>query len=160
MTRTICVVTGSRAEYGLLSPLLKEIAADPRVTLQLAVTGMHLSPEFGLTVRQIEADGFVPDARVDMLLASDTPAGVASPLGLGVIGFADALDRLRPDLLVGPRRPLRDSGGGAGGDDPAHPDRPHPWRRTHGRRNRRGDPPLPDQDGASALRRREPYAKG
>jgi UDP-hydrolysing UDP-N-acetyl-D-glucosamine 2-epimerase len=100
MTRTVCVVTGSRAEYGLLSPLLKGIAADPRLTLQLAVTGMHLSPEFGLTVRQIEADGFVPDARVDMLLASATPAGVAKSLGLGVIGFADALDRLRPDLLV------------------------------------------------------------
>lgn len=100
MTRTVCVVTGSRAEYGLLSPLLKEIAADPRLTLQLAVTGMHLSPEFGLTVKQIEADGFTPDARVDMLLASDTTVGVAKSLGLGVIGFADALDRLRPDLLV------------------------------------------------------------
>ncbi|WP_337996594.1 UDP-N-acetylglucosamine 2-epimerase [Oleispirillum naphthae] len=100
MTRTVCVVTGSRAEYGLLLPLLKGIAADTRLTLQLAVTGMHLSPEFGLTVRQIEADGFTPDARVDMLLASDTPAGVAKSLGLGVIGFADALDRLRPDLLV------------------------------------------------------------
>lgn len=100
MARKICVVTGSRAEYGLLYWLLKEIQADPRLDLQLAVTGMHLSPEFGMTVRQIEADGFVPDARVDMLVSSDTPAGIAKSIGLGVIGFADALARLAPDLLV------------------------------------------------------------
>lgn len=100
MARKICVVTGSRAEYGLLYWLLKEIQADPRLDLQLAVTGMHLSPEFGMTVRQIEADGFVPDARVDMLVSSDTPAGIAKSIGLGVIGFADALARLAPDLVV------------------------------------------------------------
>jgi UDP-N-acetylglucosamine 2-epimerase (non-hydrolysing)/GDP/UDP-N,N'-diacetylbacillosamine 2-epimerase (hydrolysing) len=98
--RKICVVTGSRAEYGLLYWLLKEIQADPRLQLQLIVTGMHLSPQFGLTVRQIEADGFVPDARVEMLLSSDTPVGIAKSMGLGVIGFAEALDRLRPDILV------------------------------------------------------------
>lgn len=98
--RKICVVTGSRAEYGLLYWLLKEIQADPRMQLQLAVTGMHLSPEFGLTVKQIAADGFVPDACVDMLVSSDTPAGIAKSMGLGVIGFADALARLAPDLMV------------------------------------------------------------
>ncbi len=98
--RTICVVTGSRAEYGLLYWLLKGIADNPRMDLRLLVTGTHLSPEFGLTVRQIEADGFVPDARIDMLISSDTPVGIAKSIGLGVIGFADALDRLRPDLLV------------------------------------------------------------
>jgi len=100
MARKICVVTGSRAEYGLLYWLLKEIQSDARLDLQLVVTGMHLSPEFGMTVRQIEADGFVPDARVDMLVSSDTPAGIAKSIGLGVIGFADALARLSPDLLV------------------------------------------------------------
>lgn len=98
--RKICVVTGSRAEYGLLYWLLKDLQADSRVTLQLAVTGMHLSPEFGLTVRQIEADGFTPDARVEMLLSSDSNTGIAKSMGLGIIGFADALERLRPDLLV------------------------------------------------------------
>lgn len=98
--RKLCVVTGSRAEYGLLYWLLKEIQADPGLSLQLIVTGMHLSPQFGLTVTQIEADGFVPDARVEMLLSSDTPVGVAKSMGLGVIGFAEALDRLRPDILV------------------------------------------------------------
>lgn len=103
MTRTerrVCVVTGSRAEYGLLYWLLKEIQIDPRFQLQLAVTGTHLSPEFGMTVRQIEADGFAPDARVDMLLASDTAVGIAKSIGLGVIGFADAFARLKPDLMV------------------------------------------------------------
>lgn len=100
MPRKICVVTGSRAEYGLLYWLLKEINADPNLELQLIVTGMHLAPGFGLTIRHIEEDGFVPDARVDMLVASDTPVGIAKSIGLGVIGFSDALARLAPDLMV------------------------------------------------------------
>lgn len=98
--RKICVVTGTRAEYGLLYWLLKEIQADPGLQLQLAVTGMHLSPEFGLTWKTIEEDGFAIDAKVEMLLSSDTPAGIAKSIGLGVIGFADALARLQPDILV------------------------------------------------------------
>jgi len=79
---------------------MKAIQGDPDLTLQVAATGMHLSPEFGLTRRAIEEDGFPIDARVEMLLSSDTSVGTAKSLGLGVIGFADALDRLRPDLLV------------------------------------------------------------
>ena len=98
--RKICVVTGTRAEYGLLFGLLKEIQQDPDFILQLVVTGMHLSPEFGLTYKMIEQDGFSIDAKVEMLLSSDTPVGIAKSIGLGVIGFADALDRLRPDILV------------------------------------------------------------
>lgn len=98
--RKICVVTGSRAEYGLLYWLMKEIQDDPDLLLQTVVTGMHLSPEFGLTYKVIEADGFAIDAKVEMLLSSDTPVGIAKSMGLGVIGFADALDRLRPDILV------------------------------------------------------------
>lgn len=98
--RRICVVTGTRADYGLLYWLVREIRDDPALELQLAVTGMHLSPEFGLTVRGIEADGFVIDARVEMLLSSDSPVGIAKAIGLGVIGFGDALARLRPDILV------------------------------------------------------------
>jgi len=94
------VVTGSRAEYGLLYWLLREIQGDPRIQLQLAVTGRHLAPGFGLTLRQIEADGFTLDARVDMLVASDTPAGIGKSIGLGVIGFADAFANLKPDLIV------------------------------------------------------------
>jgi UDP-N-acetylglucosamine 2-epimerase (non-hydrolysing)/GDP/UDP-N,N'-diacetylbacillosamine 2-epimerase (hydrolysing) len=98
--RKICVVTGTRAEYGLLYWLMKEIHADSDLQLQLIVTGMHLSPEFGLTYRTIEEDGFHIDEKVEMLLSSDTPVGIAKSLGLGVIGFADALERLQPDLLV------------------------------------------------------------
>jgi UDP-hydrolysing UDP-N-acetyl-D-glucosamine 2-epimerase len=98
--RKICVVTGGRAEYGLLYWLMKGIQDDAELELQVIVTGMHLSPEFGLTYRVIEEDGFAIDAKVEMLLSSDTPVGIAKSLGLGVIGFADALERLRPDIIV------------------------------------------------------------
>lgn len=98
--RTICVVTGTRAEYGLLSRLMKEIQQDGDLVLQIIATGMHLSPEFGLTYKLIEQDGFCIDAKVEMLLSSDTPVGIAKSIGLGVIGFADALDRLKPDIMV------------------------------------------------------------
>ena len=98
--RRICVVTGTRAEYGLLVPLLQALKADPDFELQLVVTAAHLSPEFGLTYRIIEEDGFTIDAKVEMLLSSDTPVGIAKSIGLGTIGFADAFDRLKPDLLV------------------------------------------------------------
>lgn len=98
--RKICVVTGSRAEYGLLRWLMKEIQEDTELQLQIVATGTHLSPEFGLTYQVIETDGFTIDAKVEMLLSSDSPVGVAKSMGLGVIGFADALDRLKPDILV------------------------------------------------------------
>ncbi len=98
--RKICIITGTRAEYGLLYWLMKEIDVDPDLELQLIVTGMHLSPEFGLTYKKIEEDGFVINEKVEMLLSSDSPVGIAKSIGLGVIGFADALDRLRPDILV------------------------------------------------------------
>jgi GDP/UDP-N,N'-diacetylbacillosamine 2-epimerase (hydrolysing) len=98
--RRICFVTGTRADYGLLRPLLALVARDPSLELQLVATGMHLSPEFGLTWREIEGDGFPIHRRIETLLSSDTPAGVAKATGLGVIGFADALQDLRPDLLV------------------------------------------------------------
>lgn len=98
--RKIGVATGSRAEYGLLFWLMKEIQADPALELQVMVTGMHLSPEFGLTYRVIEADGFVINAKVEMLLSSDTPVGITKSIGLATIGFADALERLKPDILV------------------------------------------------------------
>lgn len=99
-TRKICVVTGSRAEYGLLSVVMQELKNEPAFTLQVVATGMHLAPQFGLTWREIEADGFIIDASVDMQLTSDTPAGVTKSLGLAVIGFAEAFNRLKPDLLV------------------------------------------------------------
>ena len=98
--RKICVVTGTRAEYGLLRWVIDGIAKSPVLELQLIATGMHLSPEFGLTVQEIEADGHRIDRKVEMLLSSDTPVGITKSMGLGMIGFADALAELQPDLLL------------------------------------------------------------
>lgn len=98
--RKICVVTGTRAEYGLLYWLMKEIQNDEEFELQIIATGMHLSPEFGLTFQTIEQDGFKINEKVEMLLSSDTPVGIAKSMGLGTIGFADAIERLSPDLII------------------------------------------------------------
>ena len=98
--RTICIVTGTRAEYGLLYWLMKEIQEDPDLELQIIATGMHLSPEFGLTYRQIEKDGFKINKKIEMLLSSDTPVGISKSMGLGMIGFAEAYADLKPDIIV------------------------------------------------------------
>ena len=98
--RKICVITGTRAEYGLLRWVMQGIKDDPELTLQIIATGMHLSPEFGLTYRDIEQDGFKIDSKVEMLTSSDTSVGIAKSMGLGLIGFADALHDLKPDLIV------------------------------------------------------------
>ena len=98
--RKICVVTGTRAEYGLLRWVMHGIQDSEILDLQLIVTGMHLSPEFGLTVQEIEADGFRIDRKVEMLLSSDTPVGITKSMGLAMIGFADALAELQPNLLL------------------------------------------------------------
>ena len=100
MKRKICIVTGSRAEYGLLKPLLDEIENDPDLILQLVVIGMHLSPEFGLTYKDIEKDGFVINEKIEILLSSDTPVGVSKAMGLALIGFGEAYERLKPDIIV------------------------------------------------------------
>lgn len=98
--KKICIVTGTRAEYGLLRWVMEGIRNSPLLELQLIVTGMHLSPEFGLTVKTIEADGFCIDRKVEMLLSSDTSVGIAKSMGLGIIGFADALEQLQPNLML------------------------------------------------------------
>lgn len=100
MKRKICVITGTRAEYGLLYWIIKGIHDDPELELQLIVTGMHLSSEFGLTVKEIEKDGFPIAERVEMLLSSDTESAIATSMGLGMIGFAKVYERLKPDILV------------------------------------------------------------
>ncbi|GEP89449.1 GDP/UDP-N,N'-diacetylbacillosamine 2-epimerase (hydrolysing) [Chitinophaga terrae (ex Kim and Jung 2007)] len=98
--RKICVVTGTRAEYGLLYWTMKGILADKDLELQLIVTGMHLSPEFGLTYKQIELDGFLINKKVEMLLSSDTSVGINKSIGLGVIGFGEAFSELKPDIIL------------------------------------------------------------
>lgn len=98
--RKICLVTGTRAEYGLLSLLMDAIQKDSDLKLQIIVTGMHLSAEFGMTYEQIEKDGFDIDKKVEMLLSSDTPVGISKSMGLGMVGFADAYAELKPDIVV------------------------------------------------------------
>ncbi len=98
--RKICVITGSRAEYGLLFWLIKEIKQDEDLELQLIVTGMHLSYEFGLTFKQIEKDGLSIDKKIEILLSSDTPVSISKSMGLAMISFSEAYEELRPDLIV------------------------------------------------------------
>jgi GDP/UDP-N,N'-diacetylbacillosamine 2-epimerase (hydrolysing) len=100
MTRKICIVTGTRAEYGQLRWVMEGIRSSRDLELQLIVTGMHLSPEFGLTYREIEQDGFRIDRKIEMLLSSDTPTGLSKSIGVGLIGFGDALQQLQPDLML------------------------------------------------------------
>lgn len=100
MKRKICVVTGTRAEYGLLRWVLEEIKNDPYLELQLLVTGSHLSHEFGMTHQQIIDDGYEINKKVEILLSTDSSVGIAKSMGLGFIGFADALSELQPDILV------------------------------------------------------------
>src|SRR5689334_21277171 len=98
--RTICVVTATRAEYGLLRWVMHELREEDTIALQCLVTGAHLSATHGLTASEIEQDGFRIDAKVEMLLASDTDVGITKSMGLCLLGVGDALARLRPDLLV------------------------------------------------------------
>jgi GDP/UDP-N,N'-diacetylbacillosamine 2-epimerase (hydrolysing) len=98
--RNICIFTGSRAEYGLLRGVLSEIETAPTLQLQMLASGMHLSPEFGMTIQEIRADGFEPDETIEILLSSDTPTAICKSMGLAMIGYGEALQRLKPDMVV------------------------------------------------------------
>ncbi|MFJ5565441.1 UDP-N-acetylglucosamine 2-epimerase [Lysinibacillus xylanilyticus] len=100
MKRKICIVTGTRAEYGLLSNLAKQLQKDKEFDLQMIVTGMHLSPDFGSTYKEIENDGFLIDEKIEILLSADSPTGIVKSIGLATISFTDALNRLQPDLII------------------------------------------------------------
>ena len=100
MNRRVCVITGSRAEYGLLRWVMEGIRDSESLDLQVVATGMHLAPEFGSTYLEIERDGFVIDRKVEMLVSSDTATGVTKSMGLALIGFADALADLAPNLVL------------------------------------------------------------
>ena len=98
--KKICVITGTRAEYGLLYWLIKGIHDDPELELQLFVTGMHLSPEFGLTWKQIEQDGFHITRKIEILLSSDTAVAISKSNALALISFAEAFEELKPEMVV------------------------------------------------------------
>jgi len=98
--RKICVITGTRAEYGLLKRLIKSIDDSPQFKLQLVATGMHLSKKFGLTYKEIELDGFKINKKIDIKLNSDTPTGVSKSTSLGLLGFSRTLEELKPDLVL------------------------------------------------------------
>ena len=100
MKRKVCFFTGTRAEYGIMSRLMRLVKDSENSEIQIIATNMHLSPEFGLTYKEIEADGFKIDKKVEMLLSSDTANGTVKSMGLATIGFADALEDLQPDLAV------------------------------------------------------------
>lgn len=98
--KKVCIVTGTRAEYGLLKPVIDKVYKSAELELQLVVTGMHLSTEFGLTYKEIEEDGYPITSKVEMLLGSDTPVGVTKSMGVALIGFADCYDINKPDMVV------------------------------------------------------------
>lgn len=98
--RKICVITGTRAEYGLLYWIIKKLQNDVDIELQLVATGMHLSPEFGLTYKQIEDDGFKITKKIETLLSSDTAISVSKSMGLGMISFSECFEELNPDIIL------------------------------------------------------------
>jgi GDP/UDP-N,N'-diacetylbacillosamine 2-epimerase (hydrolysing) len=98
--KKICIATGTRAEYGLLKPIIDKVYKADDLELQLVVTGMHLSTEFGLTYHEIEEDGYPITAKIEMLLGSDTPVGITKSMGVALIGFADFFETYKPDIVV------------------------------------------------------------
>jgi GDP/UDP-N,N'-diacetylbacillosamine 2-epimerase (hydrolysing) len=98
--RKICIFTGNRAEYGLLRGVIQKIHASKTLQLQILASGMHLSPEFGMTIQEIRADGFEPDETIEILLSSDTPTAICKSMGLALIGYGEALQRLKPHVVV------------------------------------------------------------
>jgi len=100
MKKSICIVTGSRAEYGLLSPIIKQLIATNSFELKIVATGTHLSEDFGLTYKEIEADGISVDAKIDVLQNDDSKKAMSKALGIGVIGFAEYFEKNQPDIVV------------------------------------------------------------
>jgi GDP/UDP-N,N'-diacetylbacillosamine 2-epimerase (hydrolysing) len=98
--RKICIYTSGRMDYGLLRGVIKEIQASEDLELQILASGMHLSPEFGNTIDEMVQDGSKPDETVEILLSSDSPVGICKSMGLAMIGYGEALQRMKPDILV------------------------------------------------------------
>ncbi len=100
MVKRICVITGTRAEYGLLKPLIMKMIDDKEIDLKLVVTGMHMSTEFGLTYKLIEEDGIVIDEKIEILLSSDSHVATSKAMGLAIISFSEYINRTKPDMVI------------------------------------------------------------
>jgi GDP/UDP-N,N'-diacetylbacillosamine 2-epimerase (hydrolysing) len=100
MKKKICVLTATRAEYGLLRPIIRQLGKEPEFDVRVVVTGAHLSPEFGLTYQEIAQDGIRIDDKIEILLSADTPSSISKAMGLAMIGFADYFARVSPDMLL------------------------------------------------------------
>ncbi len=100
MKKTICVVTATRAEYGLLKPLIFKLKEDKDINLKVVVTGMHLSPEFGFTYKEIMNDNIEIDERIEILMSSDTNVGVCKSMAMAIMSFSEYFNRIKPDMLV------------------------------------------------------------
>lgn len=98
--KKICIITGTRAEYGLLKPIINKIKQDNQLELQIIATGMHMSPEFGLTYKEIENDGTYINEKIEILLSSDSAVGISKSMGLAMIGFSECFQRLNPDMII------------------------------------------------------------
>lgn len=98
--KKLTIVTATRAEYGLLAPIIKKFINEPEIDVRVVVTGAHLSPEFGMTVKEIEADGIPIDKKIEILLSSDTPVAISKSMGLALISFAEYFDESKPDALM------------------------------------------------------------
>ncbi len=98
--KRIVVLTATRAEYGLLKPIMTKLLEDPYYDTRIAVTGMHLSPEFGMTVREIESDRLPVDKKIEIVLSSDTPAAISKSMGLALISFSEYFEECKPDAVM------------------------------------------------------------
>lgn len=98
--KKLIIVTATRAEYGLLSPIIKKFMSEPDIDVRVAVTGAHLSPEFGMTVKEIEADGIPIDKKIEILMSSDTPVAISKSMGLALISFAEYFNESKPNALM------------------------------------------------------------
>lgn len=100
MVKRICVITGTRAEYGLLKPLIMKMIDDKEIDFKLVVTGMHMSTEFGLTYKLIEEDDIVIDEKIEILLSSDSHVATSKAMGLAIISFSEYINRTKPDMVI------------------------------------------------------------
>lgn len=100
MKKKITIVTATRAEYGLLKPIIHALASEEKIDANVVVTGAHLSPEFGTTYKEIEKDHISISRKIEILVSSDTPVAISKSMGLAMISFAEYFEESKPDALL------------------------------------------------------------